>query len=446
MPKHLELHYRRYARPVLALVVVLGIGVWAMSNRARTLELGAFLDYEQHPADLAELLETSEQPARVPPAAEAMVLVAGFYGEIFFPPDDIKAAKWAANALQVRPLESGLWVVLARHLFFAGQVDQARVALERADELDPNYPRQRLAAIRLWTLMGEKDRAGALASQIGRLGFRERGEAAAELIRAGWTRAEIFKQLDGPILSDPEIVELLNLLRTTRPEEARGLVEAIPTPRLAVSKTLRSTASRHAVDAVLLDQVERIWHLERPESPTFPRFPADFSNLMLAFEAPPLAMGWQGPPSENWVLLRPRQIDQPGALGAPPTSIWGLEVQYRDTPDESRRVSRWTFYRVPLVAGEQLEVAMRCRTYPSDRSAAKIIATDGRQRIESNTTELRTDLVQTLSLTFPPRDEDRMITLQLERTRARSIFDTEAELFVHSLDLVSQPAPEETQQ
>ncbi len=446
MPNHSGPQFRRHVRPLLALVAVVGIGLWAISKRARTMELGAFLDYEQHPADLAELLESPGQPARVPPAAEAMVLVAGFYGEVFFPPDDRKAAGWAARALEVRPLESGLWVVLARHLFFSGQVDEARVALERADELDPNYPRQRLAAIRLWTLMGEKDRAGALASQIGRLGFRERGEAAAELIRAGWSRADIFRQLDGPLLSDPEIVELLNLLKARRPGEARALLDAIPTSRLAASRVLRSAASRHAVDAVLLDQIERIWHLERPKAPSSPRFPDDSSNLMLAFEAPPLAMGWQGPPVENWVLLRPRQIEEPGTLGSPSTSINGLEVQYRDTPDESRRVSRWTFYRFPLAAGERLDVAMRCRTYPSDRSAAKIIATDGRQRIESNTTELRTDLIQTLSLSFPPRDANRVITLQLERTRARSIFDTEAELAVHSLNLVSNPASGEAPQ
>jgi hypothetical protein len=156
-------------------------------------------------------------------------------------------------------------------------------------------------------------------------------------------------------------------------------------------------------------------------------------------------MGWQGPPTENWVLLRPRQIEEPGTLGAPPVRINGLEVQYRDTPDESRRVSRWTFYRVPVPAGEELQVAMRARTFPSDRSAAKIIATDGRQRVESNTTELRTDLVQTLSLTFPAQAADRVITLQLERTRARSIFDTEAELFVHALELVCKPAAGEGQ-
>ncbi len=421
---------------------LLAIGWWSSATYHRTADLGAFLRFEESPEQLFELIESSSGDLKVPAAAEANLLMASIHGRVFFPPDDRQAAVWASRALAHRPLESGLWVILATHLFFSGQDAHARTALSRADELDPNYPLQRLAAIRLWTLMGERSNAGILAAQIARLGTRERGDAARELLRAGWNRAEIFTRFEGSGLPDGEMIELLSLLKTTSRSQCRALIEAIPVARLESSRPLRSVVSRHASDARLLEEIELIWRIERPDAPTVPRFPADHENLQLAFERAPLSMGWQGPPSENWVLLRPRLIEEPSIAGRPGLRTDGLEVQYRDTPDESRRVSRWTFYHVPVPENEELHVSMRVRTIPSDRSAARIIANDGRLRTNSNTTDLRTDLYQVLELTMPAAEVPRMVSLQLERTRARSIFDTEAELIIQSLQITTAPPVE----
>jgi len=429
-----------YVRLIIGLAALAAAAWWASSTWTRTVELGNFLEYEEQPMELYALIDSGDDSSiDVPAAAEARLLMASIYGREFFPPDDRSAARWAALALLSRPLESGLWVILANHLFFSGQDDDARTALRRADELDPNYPLQRLSAIRLWTLMGERERAGILAAQIGRLGGRERGDAARELLRAGWERSEIFVRLEGPSLSTPAMIDLLQILRTTNPEQCRALLETMPIDRLRTDRTLRVAVSRHAVDARLLDQAEMLWRLERPEAPPHPRFPADHEDLQLALVRPPLSMGWQGPPAENWVILRPRVIEEPSIGGRPGPRTDGLEVQYRDTPDESRRHSRWPFYRVPVPENEELHVAMRVRTIPSNRSAASIVASEGRNRVESNTTDLRTDLYQILELTVPPQPYPRFVTLQLNRTRARSMFDTEAELLIQSLNISTSP-------
>lgn len=428
-----------YLRLLVGLVAVAASALWAHSTWTRTRNLGAFLEYEDREYELYELMKAQGEDLKVPDAAEPKLLMASMHGVIFFPPDDAQAAIWAARALHNRPLESQLWVILATHLFFSGQEAQARTALARADELDPNYPLQRLGAIRLWTLMGERSRAGILAAQIARLGHRERADAARELMRAGWPRAEIFTRLEGGSLSDGEMIELLDLLKIDNQAQCRELLMAIPPERLRQSRPLRVVASRHAVDARLLDQIERVWRLERPDAPDVPRFPPDFQSFELAFSQTPLAVGWQGPPKENWVILRNRVADEPGLAGQTGSQFPALIIQYRDTPDESRRHSRWPFYRMPLPADEELTLTVRVRAVPSDRSAAKIVAIGGRQRIESNVTDLRTDLYQTLSLKIPAESTSRVITFQLDRTRARSIFDSEAELIIQSIEIETRP-------
>src|SRR5690606_40806452 len=102
-----------------------------------------------------------------------------------------------------------------------------------------------------------------------------------------------------------------------------------------------------------------------------------------------------------------RIVEEPSVAGQAGSQFQALIVQYRDTPDESRRHSRWPFYRMPLPADEELTLTVRVRAVPSDRSAAKIVAIGGRQRIEINVTDLRTDLYQILSLKVPAESSSR---------------------------------------
>ncbi len=354
----------------------------------------------------------------IPTTAEALRLRAQFREEKLFPADRAGAIADLRDALLIEPMRSGLWFLLSRNLLFTGDSSGARVALSRADELDPRYPRQRLRAIQLWSLLGERQKVEDLARDVSGLGQIYRLDAARQLVEMGLPVDRVYELVQSTELSPVERGELLERLRS-RDRPALGRVfDAIP-PAAWDTPDFRLAALARASDPLLYDVARRAWEAEGIE--LLDR--ADvivYTNPDLA--APPfssaLALGWlpfapRGGESGSW--------SAPGLLHDDPHGVMAIRFA---PPLREREVNlRYRFLRLPYRSAEPLLFRVRVRPTHPGQTSGWLLAAAGETATRGRSVDLAEGW-QELAVMLPPVAEPTMLEITLDaRFTRRSLMD-----------------------
>ncbi|MDX2175878.1 MAG: hypothetical protein SF028_05350 [Candidatus Sumerlaeia bacterium] len=328
--------------------------------------------------------------------------------EGFFPPRNDEAARFIEEALRLDPLRAGLWMQHARLRIAQGRRTDARISLLRSDELDPNFPAQRLEAVQLWVLLGETGRAYQTARQLAAFGPRRRNEAARELTRSGLPPEVTWHQLGGEALEGAELGDFLKALDSRNAAENARLLDLVPAARLADAE-FRRRALEVALDPPLAGWIDRLW---RPSDPaTTDSLALDAPRLDQFALADPWPLGWQHPGPRN--RLRADAYSPPNSARPYGT----LSLRFTDWGEDAPRAFGWRFYRLPVPAGETAAFRLSVRLEPPGSSRVRLLLREGRSRRDGTETTPAGEW-QELSVLLPAEDRDRVVDLQVERVPA----------------------------
>lgn len=295
--------------------------------------------------------------SEIPTTSAALLTRARARSDNAFPPDREGALADLSRALEVEPLRSGTWILLARQQLFLGRTDEGRAALEFSDSLDPWFPRQRLRSAQLWTLLGERDRATSMVQSIASLGEQHRLAAARRLMEMAYPAADVYTMVGGESLPAGECVALLAAIQPANIADARALFGMLNTAHLEDAAYRRGFLAR-AIDPYLHGEVVRAWSAEENiESGSAAGIV--YTNGMLA--QPPFAgdfpLGWQ------------RAADRASftvAWAAPGIVADAEEGSLRITFPQALREKQTGFsyraYRFPSSGVEAYRVGMRVRS------------------------------------------------------------------------------------
>lgn len=174
------------------------------------------------------------------------------------PPQSGMAREALARALALAPLRSRLWIMLGRVQLFDGRGDQARAALAFSDTLDPAFPSERLRAARYWALLGEEDRALALARDAASLDDAGVVEAARALRLMGLSPRAAFDAVYRDGIHPGRFKDLVEALASTDPDAMQALWAGLPDSALDVPDAPRVVVQA-ALDPLAAGAVLRAW-------------------------------------------------------------------------------------------------------------------------------------------------------------------------------------------
>lgn len=415
-------------KPILRWTVALaGVGIlcsWALLHYGRASRLSAWQsrDWEVRYGDVLQ------DPASVPPRTAALTEAADFFSREIMPPDRVRARALLVRALMLTPLSSPLWLALAEQDIFLGQHEEARAALLHADSLDPSYPDQRLAAVQLWTLLGDRERAMALGRRIAALDAAGRDEAAQALLRAGFSGDEIMRELHLETLAPKELTGVLMVLANASPEKQREMMAKLPDSTLddAAFRQSAAQAFSNPPDPAI---VRKLWERQKPSLQSVRVADAEILVDNLGIEESPLEgnfwFGWQGLPDGSaadafWLTRTQTPEDFPQ-----------VRIDFSSAYERDSRSFRWIFYRLPVPPlTKPLTIEVPLRSVPPEFSRCRL-AVRHRTEIYPGPEYLSaTPGWGSLRATVPPSDKPRLLEFALERQRRGNARAHEVSLFL----------------
>lgn len=198
------------------LISVTGIGLigfWAWGQYNLHLEIDEANRILESPEDHVELLLSREFPT----ASQEMDR-GRFLRDELFPLNYPAAEKAFINAVKKDPLSARTWLELSELYVQVGRLEDARLTLEKSDQLDPNYPRDRSKAIVLWFLLEEEEKAFALAERLASLGGNNVRNVTEILFRQGRSIDEVMSAISKEQLTNSEVLITLNIIAQYSPE------------------------------------------------------------------------------------------------------------------------------------------------------------------------------------------------------------------------------------
>lgn len=352
---------------------------------------------------------------KTPESSDVRLLRGRFVSTDIFPADHPAAVGEFTRAVQLDPLSSLAWYELAKEEVLVNRPAEARAALERSDQLDPYYPRQRFGAIQLWATLGERERAITLARKIAGLGGEFRDTAAKKLLSLPMSPAEIHETLDFGSLQGMELADALVAVRAEDPERMAELWKRVDRARLTGNGGALKKAIRIATDPFVYDAVVSVWKSQNSFLEfTKENYPVDNPNLARVPTLEAFPLGWQPLPG-----LPPDQLVRWVAPVEGDLFPKGF-IQFTFTADRPEDTLRWTFYRFPVPVMTGMDIEVDVRQIPSVSSTCSIQVMIGEEQVASAATSWAEEGWQALKLKVPPRVKGGVGELRLARSRRRA--------------------------
>lgn len=384
------------------------------------------------------------QAEDMPAGVETLRLLADVHTENLFPPDYAKAQALIEKALLRAPMHSVLWMGLARCQLFSSQEKTARFSLEQSDRLDPNYPSQRLEAVRLWHLAGNRERSLHIARRLAGLGTLSREPAVGELIRMGYEPAEVVEALGLTALPPGDMGPLLDVLRVANAESMERLFAILPDGNFQ-DRTFRDHAARVVCQPALIRTANRLLELHSPDgvrtvagsAGTSESLVVDNADLRLPAFSRPFHLGWQVAPTMGWVSTSWIPSSSNGL------SHGQIRLVLQDPGRPGREGFRWIFHRFLLPANSGINVRHRLRVATEAAASYRILAVVNRSDTFVGKDTIPDEMTyQTLDVRIPPREEASMVELILDRREKQKEGVGKEEVYLGGIEVVRDPAYE----
>ncbi|MCC6547640.1 hypothetical protein IT570_10780 [Candidatus Sumerlaeota bacterium] len=332
-----------------------------------------------------------------------------------FPPDRPGIRADMQQAIVRSPLSSELWFSYAQNELFAGDVAHGRSALQRSDELDPFFPGQLLRSIQLWNLLGEQDRAIAIARNVASLGYQYRVKSADELSQMGIAPREIFNMVSTSDLTPQQTGEVLNAIRTNNREQLSQIFATIPNSAFD-DPQFRQSALQRASDPLMLDVVERIWRAESPDVKWLEGCLVDNTDLRKPPFASDFPLGWQPIPSRG---------AGGGAWAAPDfsneqTASIRIEFPRVDWGSKGPVSINYPFYRLPWDGRRGTTISVAIQAIGEGTISAWLSTTTRGRRIQSKPKQV-SETTERVEIYVPKSFDAEILTIAVN---ARAVGET----------------------
>lgn len=356
----------------------------------------------------------------VPSRSSALRQLARLHEKNSFPPQYPSAQRHLKQAIQKNPLQSVLWMDLARCQLFSGKRDAAQASLLRSDELDPQYPLQRLEAIRLWHLLDQPERARTLALRLGRMTGSVQVGVIRELLASGYAPAEIYDLLRFATLAPDRLAEVLRHLRVDNAQFMQELFRKIPDTAYE-DEIFRREAVRMALNPLVPEAIYKAWRVDSPAPAHLldpdgamdtPMLAANLDLSTPAFSSA-LPLGWQNVSEVPWIAASWIAPTQATVLQKDPGFI---RLVFDDSPERPSADYRWLFYRMIVPPDSELDISVRIRLLQENRNSCSLLAVaNQRHSHRSASANDRVSGWQELKLSLPARSDWYILELHLER-------------------------------
>lgn len=396
-----------------SLVAILCIG-WAFFYYSPARETARW-QRKLRQTDLREVLE--QEPPNNAPTLRSLARI---HERNMFPPRYSQARRLLQQAITANPLQSVLWMDLARCEFFLGNPSTAKAALLRSDQLDPQYPSQRIEAIRLWHLLEEPERAKALAVRLGRVTGSAQISVIRELIASGYSPADVYELLRFATLAPDSLAALVRHLRVENSRLMNDLFRKIPASAYD-HEAFRHEAIRIALNPLLPEVIHKAWRAEThvPAQPVGENENDEQSllavNLDLSSPAfsSALPLGWQNVSEVPWIAA---SWIAPTSPGSPLNSPGHIRLVFDDSPARPTAPFRWLFYRLIVPPDSPLDVRADIQLLEPNRNVCRLAAVvNQRHSHRSLPASDRTSDWQALLVSLPPQSDWSLLELYLER-------------------------------
>lgn len=355
-----------------------------------------------------------------------------------FPPKHARAEELYAESLPSDPGSPVLWYRLAHSRAYQGNLDGARAALERSDEIVPLYPRQRYGAIHLWALLGEPERAVRIARQIGGLGTEFRARAARDLLGIGLTSVEVFTELECASLPPADQIRIVRALSPMPPDELTEVMELVAVDSISDPALLNDALGMALEPQLVPETALRLWraaspHMERTSGPVYIENPK--------LQAPPFAsafaLGWQAP--ESSIRARSRWV---GPVDTHADAQGFIQIVFPGNAME--KPFTWRFLRLLAEPGPAGTIEIRLRMIPPGSSDCSLMLKSGEELIERVQADAEATGWQSVRFTLPERAEAAILNLGLVREPLAGGNDSraDAELNIGSISWEEDAASE----
>lgn len=365
--------------------------------------------------------------------------LAEVYSRDLMPPDNERARELLGEAIRLAPLDSIYWLRLAEQNLLLDQREAAIAALRVSDQLDPRWPDQRLDAVRLWRILGDRERAMELGVQIARLrdlGLTE--VVSSELLDNGFPTSDVLAAIDFARRPPGEMSHLISAMAKRPSVSLDELWKAVPEGSRQDNE-LRTELAKLAEQRGRHELLLELWKYE-PDSLTTlaPGLVTKNTDLRRSPMGQTFVLGWQPPVLETDV--RTTWIAPEGMAGA----TGKLEV---DIGPYSRDQLWWSVYRLVIPADMAVDLGARVSINPGVRTVAEVrVLVDG-EWFANATTSGANDRTEDLRHAIPPAARARVATIFISWRRvAETDSLTQSKLVVHSvlvrpLPRFTAPAP-----
>lgn len=379
-----------------------------------------------------ETLNTLPPPPNEP---RAWIRLGRIYENTVFPPAYDQAARCYAEAIKLDPQRSAPWMHLARVNLLSGKIDAARAALAQSDKLDPRFPRERAEAVQLWALAGDYEAALTLAKHIADIGPEGRRIASRELVLAGFGAEEIFDRLDAVNQRGRALAELVIPLITRDTAATRALLGKLPEevwddPSFA--RPMLQPLTRPLVHEFAM----RAWDTSfRAGNAGVGIPPVGLVNASLHARPfdDPRVLGWQAAPRGGGVAVRHRDGKEVQA----PHNRGTIRLTFTDTTANVDEELSWRMYRLPVAQDTSLTIRAFVLLRPPDRSTCQIIVRAEGQAWRSGTSDWGDDKWQTLEVSLPAANKDRVVEISFQRNRRGASDTMRPEIYIAGLEAIT---------
>jgi hypothetical protein len=405
--------------------VMWGVRQWDTSwKTAEWHALAAFPKAET----LADIPTPPNEPA-------AWLEMAGIYENVLFPPAYDQAALAYGEAIKLDPQRSAPWMHLARVKLLSGNVEQAQAALAQSDKLDPRFPSERAEAVQLWALSGDFEAALNLAKHIADIGPEGRRVASRELVLAGFGAEEVFDRLDAVHQRGRALAELVIPLITRDTDATRALLGKLPEdvwddPSFA--RPMLQPLTRPLVHEYAM----RAWDTSfRSGTAGVGIPPVGLVNATLHARPfdDPRVLGWQAAPRGGGVAVRHRdgkEVQAPDDRGV-------IRLTFTDTTANVDEELSWRMYRLPVAGGTAMTIRAKVLLRPPDRSTCQLIARADGLAWRSGVSDWADEKWQTLEVTLPSAENDRIVELSFQRNRRGASDTTRPEIYIAGIEAMT---------
>lgn len=406
---------------VVASAVLAGVVLFA------TLSGKLWYDKREDYKAIARVMRIGNIPMeRMPVDPGIYANLAQTYSRDLMPPDNERARAMLGESIQLAPLDSTYWMRVSEQDMLLGQRDKAVAALKVSDALDPRWPVQRLDAVRLWRILGDKARAKDLGVQIARLGLPYREVVSRELLDNGFDTNEVLEAVG---FRDQKPEAMASLIRTMAQQPGVSLDvlwKAVPDAARRDGE-LRQELAKIAEERKRYELLLELWNLESdPAIKLAPGLMVKNADLRRSPLGDSFELGWQ-PAIEDVTDVHTTWIAPEGLAG----SSGRLDVEIGPYAPEQLW---WAIYRLVIPADMAVDLGARVSVNPGVRTEAEVRVLVEKEWFSNAKTSGANDRPEDLRHAVPAAPEPRLATIFISWRRA-GITDslTQSKLMVHSV-------------